>query len=266
MASEVILYGPDSEAYNMYSIVSPAPGAPSNSADRPGAPAYRFVRPLGTQLVLQDGRKFRFAMGGGTLVVGNMLTAGVATASQQNLSAATGAVGDRIITLTTGASTAQNVFAEGFVAVSVTPGLGDCYKIASHLVMTSGAGDILNLWPGHALRRALTSVTSKLDLTDNIFSRVIQSPATTVASAPVGGCVSLLTTSLSGWIQTRGVFCGLTSGTAIAGDSVSTGLGTAGALGPIGDNTQDTSPAGLAWCIFAAASGAGSTFYLTIDG
>lgn len=263
---EVILYGPDSEAYNVYAAASPAPPA-IPGVGGPGAAggmmAVRGIRPMGSQLVLQDGRKFRFGIAGGsTLVIGNLLSAGVATASQQNLTAAAAAVLDRILTMTTGAATAANVFAEGYANISVTPGLNDTYKIGGHLLMTGGAGDIVNLAPGNAVRRVL-STASKIDLIDNPYSRVIQIPATTVASVSVGVAVAAALTLQGTWLQTRGACGVLTSGTAIAGDVVGPGLGTAGAVGPIA--ALATQPP-IGWCIFAAASGAGSTIYLTIDG
>ena len=258
MAFPMVLYGPESEIYNTYA-------RQNNPGDMgTGGPVARLhVQPLGTQLILQDGRKFRFAAAGSaTLVVGNLLSAGVATASQQNLTPAAGAVGDRIITLTTGASTAANVFSEGFAHASVAPGGGDTYKIASHALMTSGAGDIVRLAPGNALRTAITT-TTRIDLIDNPFSRVIQIPATTVASVSVGVAITAPITLRGCWIQTRGPVAVLTSGTAIAGDVVAPGLGTAGAVGPIA--AIATQPI-IGWCMLAAASGAWSLIYLTIDG
>ena len=259
MAFPPVLYGPESMAYDTYAVVSPAPGQIGA-----GLPInYRHRHALGKQLVLEDGRKFRFgAAGASTLVVGDALTAGVATASQQNLTAAAGAINDRFATMTTGASSARNLFAEGFLVVSVTPGGGDTYKIANHLLMTTAAGDIVNFAPGHALRRALTT-TSRLDLIPNPYFALIQSPATTVASTPMGVAISAPTTLRACWIQTRGVVGALTSGTAIAGDVAGTGLGTGGAIGPIG--AIATQPI-FGFVVFAAATGAWSTFFLTIDG
>jgi hypothetical protein len=257
-----ILYGPESEPYNTYAVVTPAPPAAFSG----GPIMFRHRHALGKQLVLEDGRKFRFAAAGAsTLVIGNMLTAGVLTASQQDLTPAAGAVGDRSVSLTTGASSAVNLFAEGFLQASVTPGIAQTYKIAGHATMTSGAGDLVFLAPGHALREAITTST-RFNLVDNPYFRVIQSPATTVASIPVGVAITAPTTLRACWIQTRGIVGVLGSGTLIAGNSVSTGLGTGGAIGPIADNTQDTSPAGLGWCVFASASGAASPIFITIDG
>lgn len=258
-----ILYGPESEVYNSYAVVSPAPGNPGAG----GTVAYRHVRPLGTQLVLQDGRKFRFAAAGAsTLVIGNMLTAGALTASQQDLTPAAAAVDARQISLTTGAASAINLFAEGWAQVSVTPDLGNIYKIAGHLLMTAGAGDLVNLAPGHAIRVAWTTST-RVNLVDNPYFRVIQVPATTIASTPVGVALAATLTLRGGWIQTRGPASVLGSGTLIAGNRVVTPLGTAGAVGP------ETAVAAtskievtVGFCMFASATGAASPIFLTIDG
>src|SRR3972149_7010216 len=136
MSYPTILFGPDSLPYNTYALNSPAPPDPGAG----GGIACLHAFPLGKQLILEDGRKYRFAsVGGSTLVIGNILTGPVNTASQQNRScAAAGAFGDRTATLTTGASSALNTFAEGFLNVSVTPGAGQIYKIASHPLMTTG--------------------------------------------------------------------------------------------------------------------------------
>ncbi len=256
-----ILYGPESEPYNTYAVVSPAPGNPGAG----GSVAYRHVRPMGTQLVLQDGRKYRFsAAGTSTLVIGNLLSAGVLTASQQDLTPAANAVGDRTISLTTGASSAVNLFAEGWAAVSVTPDLGNIYKIAGHATMATAAGDLVHLAPGHAIRVAWNTST-RVNLVDNPYFRVIQIPATTVASIPVGVAVTAPTTLRGCWIQTRGVSSILTSGTVIAGNVAAPGLGTGGAIGPIANDAQDTQPI-VALTIFASASGAASPFMLMLDG
>ena len=257
--SNPFLYGPASLAYDSYPAASPAPGAPVSG----GPIAYRHERPFGMQLVLEDGRKFRFAaVGGSTLVVGNLLSAGVLTASQQDLTPAAAAVDARQVSLTTGASSALNLFAEGFLQASVTPGIGETYKIAGHALMTSGAGDLITLAPGHAVRTAITTST-RFNLVDNPYSRVIQIPATTVASISVGVAITAPVTLRGCWIQTRGPVGVLGSGTLIAGNVVGPGLGTAGAVGPIA--AIATQPI-IGWAMFASASGAASPVYLTLDG
>jgi hypothetical protein len=126
VTSKAIMYGPDSEVYNLYSAVSPAPGDNGSG----GQIAQRGVYPLGQQLILPDGRKFRFCLAGVLMVPGDVEQAAAALATSENLAPdADQAIGDRIITFTHGAATTViNLFAEGYGTISVTPGGGDCYR------------------------------------------------------------------------------------------------------------------------------------------
>ena len=249
MAYPTLLYGTDNQAYEIYN----ASGVFGNS---------RY--PLGTQLMLQDGRKYRFSMAGAsTLVPGNAITSVVPIATDVNLTAVATAAGARVVNFTHGAATVvANYFAEGYVVVSVTPGGGDPYKILDHLALTSSGADLVNLAPGNSVRTDLTT-TSRVDLINHPNSRVIASPATTVAAVPVGVAISAPTTLRFCFLQTRGVCGVLTSGTAIAGNVVGTGLGTAGAVGPIA--ALATQPI-FGTVVRAAATGAWSSIFLTIDG
>lgn len=265
MAGIGILYGPASEVYNTYAAVSPAPG--DNGAG--GQIAYRAVNALGRQFVSPDGRKFRFALAGGTtLVVGNMLTGAVALTTSEDLTPAAGALNDRIITFTHGAATTVvNLFAEGYAVISVTPGGGDTYKIASHAALRNAtAGDVVNLAPGHALRRALTT-TSRLDLVRNPYQSVLQAPATTIAAVPVGVAVTAITNAEFGWIQTRGPVGVLTAGTVITGNRVVTPTAVAGAVGPESATVATLNISiSVGLVVVIAADTAWSTIFLTIDG
>ena len=253
MAYPTVIYGTDSQAYEVYS-----------AAGNFGQSRY----PIGTQLVVQDGRKWRFAMAGAsTLVVGNVLTGVVPLATDVNMTPAAGAIGDRLITFTHGAAvTVANYFAEGYAVISVTPGGGDTYKILGHLALASAAaGDIVNLAPGNALRRDLSG-TSRLDLINHPYSRVIQAPVTTLAAVPVGVAVSAPTTLKYCFVQTRGVAGVLGSGTNIAGTRGVAGV-AAGAIGP------ETAVAAtsklevtIGTIVRAAATAAWSSVFLTIDG
>ncbi len=253
MAYPNVLYGPEGEQFNVY------------AAGTAGFDTRGGRYPLGTQLILQDGRKFRFAeAGASTLVSGNALTGIVGLSTDADMVPAAGAIGDRLVTFTHGSATVvANFFSEGFLTISVTPGGGDIYRIGGHLALTSStAGDIINLAPGNALRQAI-SATSRIHLTVNPYGRVIQAPATTVAAVPVGVAISAPTTGKFCYVQTCGPAGVLTSGTAIAGDVVGAGLGTAGAVGPIA--ALATQPI-FGTVIRAAASGAWSTIRLSIDG
>lgn len=263
--SDPILYGPDSEPYNTYAAVSPAPGDNGSG----GQIAQRGRHPLGHQLILVDGRKFRFTLNGGVLlVVGNVIQTAAALATSVDNTAAAGAIGDRIITFTHGAATTVvNFFAEGYAVVSVTPGGGDTYKIASHAALRNAtAGDVVNLSPGNALRRALTT-TSRVDLVRHPYQGVLQVVVTTNSGLPVGVAVSAIAVSEFGWLQTRGACGVLTDSTLIAGNEAVVPSAAAGAAGPFTD-TEATSNIEIAigQALAVAASGAHSTIFLTIDG
>ena len=262
----IILYGPDSEPYNLYSAVSPAPGDNGSG----GQIAQRGRHPLGHQLVLQDGRKFRFTLNGGTLlVVANVIQGATALSTSEDLTPAAGAVDDRIITFTHGgATTAINLFAEGYAVISVTPGGGDTYKIASHLALRSGqAGDVVNLSPGNALRRAITG-TSRVDLSRHPYAGVLQMPGGVITSAPAGVAVSAIAVAGFGWLQTRGACGVLGEGSAIIGTRAS--LPAPAVNGAFGVETPTSADSDvettLGNVMTVAASGAWSTIFLTLDG
>lgn len=265
MSYPSVLYGPESLVWDFDAAVSPAPGDNGSG----GAIAYRGRYPLGKQLVLEDGRKFRHVLvGGTTLVVGNMLTGAAALTTSEDLVPAAGSINDRIITFTHGAATTViNLFAEGYAVISVTPGGGDTYKIASHAALRNAtAGDVVNLAPGNALRRALTT-TSRLDLVRNPYQGAIQAPATTIAGVPIGVAIAAITNAQFGWIQTRGICGVLTEGTVVTGNRAVTPTATAGAVGPESATVATLNisiSVGLVQVI--AATSAWSSIFLTMDG
>ena len=111
------LFGPDGEQFNLYAT-------------------QRW--PYGTKLELQDGRAFRFAKAGGTiLVVGDLLTAAANVANDVGRTGIATAAGSRAPTLTTGGAVTANLYAEGFWNTSVTPGGGESRKIDNHLAGTT---------------------------------------------------------------------------------------------------------------------------------
>jgi hypothetical protein len=265
MAYPTVLYGPESEPYNLYAVVSPAPGN-----NGPGGPiAYRGVHPLGKQLILEDGRKFRFALGGVLLVVGDVIQGAAPLTTSNDLAPdADQPIGDRIITFTHGAATTViNLFAEGYAVTSEEPSGGDCYKIASHAALTNAtAGDVVNLAPGHALRRAITTVTN-IDLVRNLYAGVIEVPVTTLTCAPAGVAVSAIASGGTGWLQTRGACAVLTDATPVIGEAMVVGSAVAGAAGPFTDteaNSNGEAIIGYSMCV--AADTQWSTVNLNLDG
>lgn len=293
MPNEVILYGPDSLPYTGVNTNVTAKIAVAGATGVPQGPY-----PLGTQLVLRDGRKFRYGSAGATtLVVGDVIQAAAVVSTDVGMSAAAstsvnpfngtpttnglpalgGTNAGNAIGFTHGAATViANFFAEGYVVISVTPGGGDTYKILSHVALASGAAtppDVVNLWPGHFIRRALTDTTSKVDLIQHPYSRTIQSPVTTPTNVIVGVAVVALTGASGrgnfGWLQTRGICGVLTGGTLVIGATVTgTGARAGGAANQLVTKTGSTQAIenNIGAVGRVAADAAWSTIFLQIDG
>ncbi len=281
---DCILVGPESMPYSSKNSNVIAQVAVASVSGAPQGPY-----PMGTQFITKDGRKYRYSSAGAvTLVVGNTLQAAIPLTTDVNMSATSGgtnprpnqggsatylnAVGEGGASITHGAATViANFFAEGFLVVSVTPGGGDTYKIHDHLALASGGGpDVINFWPGHSLRRALTNTTSKIDLTQHPNSRIIQLPVTTLTSICVGVCIVPLTGATGrgnfGWIQTRGACGVLTNGTLIIGEPATVPpTGAGGSTSPYAGGAAETGTP-IGYVLGVAASTAWSTIFLTLDG
>ena len=238
-----VLYGPEGEQFSRYTT-------------------QRW--PLGTQLVMQDGRKYRFTLAGGTtLVIGDLLTSKANVANDVDRTGIAAAVGSKAPTLTLGGATTANLYAEGFWNISVTPGGGESYLINNHLAGTTAV--VFNLESGHTLRTAIT-ITSRVDLIANPYKSVIQTPVTTTTAAPVGVAVSAGTNAEYGWVQTAGMDCVLTSGTVVLGAPVAN-IQVAGAVGPLSTTIATTVVQQVVGtCQRVAAGAAWSAVKLLLDG
>lgn len=189
--------------------------------------------PLGTLGTTQDGRWFQFSKNGAsTLVAGNVLTGPVNDSNFINNTAAATAVGATSTVFTQGATAiTQNLFKDGWLSVSVTPGAGYLYGLAEHGAVGSATSATWTLANGETFQVALTT-TSRLDLVRNPHRGVIQCPATTIAACPVGVAVSVPLLNQYCWVQVQGAANVLTAGTLIIGNRAITPTGTAGACGP----------------------------------
>lgn len=154
---------------------------------------------LGELVHSNDGRAFRYCKAGALLVSGSLYQAKVENTADQNLAVAAAAVGDTTITTTSTVTVDANEYANGFVVVAITPGLGKVYKIASHPAASAAA---LTLTLADAVEVALTT-DSRIDLVANPFSSVIINP-TTATSAPVGVAVAAIASGSYGWLGVAG--------------------------------------------------------------
>lgn len=204
---------PESEKYNTYT-------------------SERF--PVGTLGWTQSGREFRFAQAGGVaLVTGNVVCGPAVVTNHSNQTATATAAGAVSISVTLGATAATaNQYKDGYICITDGPTGGQlAYKLDAHAAIGSGGTATLQLAAGESVQVAITS-SHKYTLVSNPYRGVIQCPATTLTSPPVGVAIKAQAISGYGWVQTRGISMPLIAGTIIIGEQVVSPTGTAGACGP----------------------------------
>lgn len=188
--------------------------------------------PLGTPVETHDGRTFRWckASSAADLVAGNTIQAPAFIVNHTALAVATAPIGATSFSVTPlGTGGAANLYAEGYMNVSVTAGLGYCYQISSHAAITASVAFTLNLVPSDGLIVALVAASSKVNLVQHPYNNVIQFPITTATNRCVGVAPYIISASQNGWLQTYGAACVLQKGTVGAGLAVGTPGSAAGA-------------------------------------
>ena len=212
---------------------------------------------LGSIGVTPDGRRFRYARvdASTALVAGNLLQSKAENTSDQALAVAAAAIGATSIVTTSTVTVDANEYADGYVVVTVTPGLGHTYRIKSHAASSAAALTIQLYDP---IEVALTT-DSRIDLIANPYNRVIQNP-TTATSCPVGVAVIAAGVDTYTWIQTHGIADVLSEGATAVGQSVVASTGTAGG---VIDAASTTRPV-IGMAAAGIASGENGAIFLTI--
>lgn len=202
--------------------------------------------PLGTIGFDPFGNKYRYVANTATaLVAGNLIQANPQPANFKDL-----VVPTAVPTRTTGtAPTANNKigltlggtavtagqFVGGRLVVSITPGIGTQYTIASHDVQVSTTG-LCNFFTEEPISVALTT-SSQVTVTPHPYNGVVAAP-TTITSFPAGVILTALpanTTSPAvtyySWVGQVGVFGALSDATLGAvGNGISPSVTTAGCI------------------------------------
>lgn len=210
-----VLYGPEQEVYNTYT-------------DR------RWM--LGTKLILQDGRMFRFCLAGGTTLAPGKVCQSPANVANHILQtpATAGVVGDTSLSVTLGATAmTADQYRDGIMSVNLGTGFGYSYALDTHAAVGSGAatGSSLKFKRGVSLQKAVPTTANSVSFIANPYSNSIVYP-TTPTGAPIGVPMVSITNAQYGWLQTRGLSTVLTNGTVVIGDAVVTSATTAGAVDP----------------------------------
>ena len=194
---------------------------------------------VGTRVNGLNGKEFSLALNGASaLVAGNLLQSSTEDTQFENMAVGTAAVvGQNFIQVTNGTTTVvPNYFRGGSISVYTagTVAIGDEYTILD-VTGTLTSGGALQVYVDRPLRYAFTT-SAKVTMKQNLYSGVIQMPATTptgiaVGVAPFAIAVSTATVPVYGYVQTRGMAAVLSDGSTFSvGSAVGTPSGTAGAV------------------------------------
>jgi len=181
---------------------------------------------LGELVYTNDGRSYRYVKAGVTaLVAGKLQQAPAEDTSDQDITPTAAAIGDITVLTSSTMTVTANQYANGWMIVTVTPGVGIQYKIKSHVAYTAAAATFTLEDP---LQTTLTT-TSRVDFVANPYNGVVVNP-TTATSAPVGVAVKAITAAYFGWLQVGGVATILSDAGSTVGTNVSASNATPGAV------------------------------------
>lgn len=184
--------------------------------------------PLGTRLILEDGRIFAHAKVSATAgVAGKLYKQAVLVGDHGNI-AGSGviirtavAVGDTAIVLTANTVTAvtKDQYAEGYMTVCTgTAGIGYTYKIKSHAAAASAGAVALtiNLEQNDKVAATVAAGTTAVSLRKNPFDSITIAASAVPGGVPAGVLPVAVSAGFYCWVQRRGTCAGLAGATTIA--------------------------------------------------
>jgi len=174
---------------------------------------------VGTRIVTDDGRVFRYAKAGvADLAAGNVVQGPAIVPNHLANTPPAVAVGATSFVYTPGATAgAADLYADGLLGVDTTPGNGYTYGVLTHGAITSGTA--FTLYLKDQIQVALTT-SSRVGLIPNKYNGVVQLPVTTATGIVVGVAGYIISANQYGWIQTWGLCSVLTTGTPALGAMV----------------------------------------------
>lgn len=157
---------------------------------------------LDDRVELADGRIYNYGKAGASNISkGKLETAPAPKTNHHNMAATATASGTNVVVVTLGATAAvAGEYAEGFLAVNLTPGQGQNYKVQYHPAANSAATLSVTLFDNIAV--ALTTA-SRMSLVHNKMNGVIEAAVATTRAAGVS--MVDVTAANFAWLQTKGV-------------------------------------------------------------
>lgn len=208
--------------------------------------------PLGTRLVLNDGRVFHYAKAGSVNLAVGLLVCAPAVVAAENLHLTPDTTADCTTTMTnmtlgqptTGTATTKNAFADGWMYVHAGTGKGQVAQLRSQYDSTGNAAGStataieIYFADENYLSVALDTSSSKVGLVQNPYMEVVVCPAWadyTASGVPVGVPLATITAAYYFWLQTWGPCPIVMGNTPVEGEAIIAGgssTGTAGDANP----------------------------------
>ena len=258
MSYPTLIYGPEGEQFNNYD-------------------ARRW--PLGTRMVLQDGRRYVFCEAGGSaLATGKVQQSEVPDDDHDTLAVLSGAQNARVINFTNGSDAIEaDLYADGSIVTEAVAGASEGYLLKvdlSHDAQGATGPAEIPLAAGYGLPLALNT-SDTITLIKNPYMDVIVAPAPPEALI-LGIACSPVPIANWGWLQTWGPAAVFVTGSMVIGGRVSasgTVTNTTGALEASGVLITNANPTiaqtteilDCGWCIEVAPSGDYGQVFLKIS-
>jgi hypothetical protein len=189
---------------------------------------------LGSIIETPDGCRYRFALNGaGIQATGKLMQSALPISNHsENVVDVARAIGATVISATLFGATAAvaDQYKDGWAHVNKGTGVGQRFRIKSHLAVAASAVITLNLYEDTPVRIALDA-TSEFTLVPNPFRGFLihDSPAT---AKILGVTNCAVPASYYCWLQTRGPACVLGAGTLVIGNNCTASDATDGAVMP----------------------------------
>ena len=142
------------------------------------------LHPMGTRMVLEDGRVFYYGQTDGAQTAGAICQSAVGVANHDmDLATNTASAGDKSVTVTVGGTAAtEDQYKDGYLYVNDGTGEGHIYKIRQHDAIDSSGSGAINLYDGDAIAVGFAAATI-VGLAKNPYKDFVVYPTTATGHA-----------------------------------------------------------------------------------
>jgi len=209
-------------------------GGYGDEKDTAGTKAISF----GAEMVLSDGRSFRYAYAVSEIAAGSLVMQIAATAdhgagtADQCLAATTGAVGGNTMIVTMGGTTAmtKDLYADGYMLMRDDTGEGYVYVVEECSSAAKSSTSTIKLYSSDPLKIAAVSGTTSIGFRKNPYNGCEIWDANAIDGVPLGIAPTLVAASTYFWVQRHGIAPFLAEGTPVVGQGLIAGSAVDGSL------------------------------------